>query len=1099
MNSYIQDNLTDQGPNSAKNFFRYVPGRTFFNALTHLLFLLIFLFVAMSSAWADDLPTRFDLRDVDGRSYLSPIKNQNPWGTCYAFGATAAAESTYNRAMNLYDEDAVSLSEAFIIWSLGPKYTGFPTGPKGAGGSYAYDELQALVDYGTVRESIFPYRPDFLAYAEDDDHLLDYHWDAPRIEFAGWHRLPVNDIATMKEAIRRFGALDAGVSVNRQFMTYSGGVFSSEPTAPNNYLEYYSRSNHAIALVGWDDDRQAWILRNSWGEDWGEDGYMYIDYRSALVGVQATYLHYEPWSGEDFSITNTSYRNATTEYSGNQPVARGLYEWGGNHASLMNNATIEAVADVNEGNPYVHGMYLWAGDSSRIENQDTILAGAASDNGQATAYGICLQGKRAINTGSIIVEAESSSNERATAYGIRHFGFDDTAVLNNSGTVNSTAATANGWAYGLFGSNLSEIINTGTVLAEGEGDALGIVAGPQAHIENRGQVVSSTSDGKAFGIYKSEGSIFNSGHINATATDGGAFGVFAQSADFENAGRVTAQADAGNAYAVTLIDGKFINRSDGTLEASNQPGNEALYLKNAWGINNGEINGKTLIQDTSLLLGSGEFNGNLINTGSRLAPGNSIGSMTINGDYIQNQNGELEIEFDDSASDRLIVEGTASLDGSLILVPQGYVSGSDYEIVSASQVNGTFVQSLSPAVFEAATSLNGANLTVNISRNRYESLVDHSDQKDMATALDRIRPTASGDMADVLNGIDQMQLSGLQDSMQDMYPGMHAAASYSALQGAHEPTGIINEHWDEMHFVDGDQTTPGKFKTQNATSSSRFTSWGTFTEGKSWTKAEGSVPGIKENRSVIILGLDYKLGKHATIGAAGAYSQKYLDERDGEGSANIKSYTGHLYALWNQYPGRGGWHVSGAFGAGKVHFDTTRSLDFVDREADSNHHGYSYSLAAETGYDHLAGKWTISPSLDLEYVHLYEQEYSESGADSLDLEMDSRDSHSLQSDLGLSISRVCNLKTIRLVPKLKIKWLHEFLPESRDVSARFRGYSPRFDAPGRDLPKNAAALEASLTARFADTFQAAAGYGCRLTEGNQETAHSLNAELRIMF
>ena len=66
----------------------------------------------------------------------------------------------------------------------------------------------------------------------------------------------------------------------------------------------------------------------------------------------------------------------------------------------------------------------------------------------------------------------------------------------------------------------------------------------------------------------------------------------------------------------------------------------------------------------------------------------------------------------------------------------------------------------------------------------------------------------------------------------------------------------------------------------------------------------------------------------------------------------------------------------------------------------------------------------------MEYVHLYEQEYTESGADSLDLEMDSRDSHSLQSDLGLSISRLCNLKTIRLVPKLKIKWLHEFLSES---------------------------------------------------------------------
>ena len=80
----------------------------------------------------------------------------------------------------------------------GQNIPGFPKA-RMAGGSYAYDHLQALVDYGTVRESVFPYRLDFTAYAEEEDHLLDYHWDALRIKFAGWHRLPVNDIVTMKK------------------------------------------------------------------------------------------------------------------------------------------------------------------------------------------------------------------------------------------------------------------------------------------------------------------------------------------------------------------------------------------------------------------------------------------------------------------------------------------------------------------------------------------------------------------------------------------------------------------------------------------------------------------------------------------------------------------------------------------------------------------------------------------------------------------------------------------------------------------------------------------------------------------------------------
>jgi hypothetical protein len=87
----------------------------------------------------------------------------------------------------------------------------------------------------------------------------------------------------------------------------------------------------------------------------------------------------------------------------------------------------------------------------------------------------------------------------------------------------------------------------------------------------------------------------------------------------------------------------------------------------------------------------------------------------------------------------------------------------------------------------------------------------------------------------------------------------------------------------------------------------------------------------------------------------------------------------------------------------------------------------------------------------------------------------------------------------RVVPRLKIKWLHEFLPESEDLSSRFRGTVPEFDVPGRDLPENAAVVEASLAARFSDSVRAAVGYGFRAAEGNRETAHSLNGELRIMF
>ena len=78
-----------------------------------------------------DLPSKFDLRDVDGKNFVSPVKLQNPWGTCWSFGATAAAETSiayelghdYNKETGS-DEDAMyNLSEKHLAWF---SYTALP-------------------------------------------------------------------------------------------------------------------------------------------------------------------------------------------------------------------------------------------------------------------------------------------------------------------------------------------------------------------------------------------------------------------------------------------------------------------------------------------------------------------------------------------------------------------------------------------------------------------------------------------------------------------------------------------------------------------------------------------------------------------------------------------------------------------------------------------------------------------------------------------------------------------------------------------------------------------------------------------------------------
>ena len=233
----------------------------------------------------DGLPTTFDWRNVDGHTYIGPIRDQGACGSCYAFAAAASAEGTYNWAMGNYDDNCADFSESFIIWCLGrlPEYYDHFYGCAGA--DYDYYELEALTVEGVCNESDFPYT------VYDPGECT--HWGDTRMAFSSWDRILCNDIDAIKTAIMTYGVVDAAVMATTSFSSYSGGIYTDSNTSCYSSPCYYTPTNHAIALVGWGHDDvygDYWVLRNSWGADWGEDGYMRIAVTSALVACEATYL-----------------------------------------------------------------------------------------------------------------------------------------------------------------------------------------------------------------------------------------------------------------------------------------------------------------------------------------------------------------------------------------------------------------------------------------------------------------------------------------------------------------------------------------------------------------------------------------------------------------------------------------------------------------------------------------------------------------------------------------------------------------------------------------------------------------------------------------
>lgn len=228
-------------------------------------------------AQGSELPSTYDLRE-QGR--ITSVKNQGDTGSCWAFSSLASLESyilgTEGNSRDFSENNMKNLVTRYYS-------DGFDLTPDNGGNSFI--AMAYLTRWsGPVNESADPYNENSV--------------NSP----AG---LPVQkhvqEVVVLPE---RTGPLDNEL-IKRALMD-KGAVFSTicwnlPDYHDKNYTYRYTGSNsanHAITIVGWDDsfDRHrfkqvpsgngAFIVKNSWGESWGEDGYFYISYYDTSIGYR---------------------------------------------------------------------------------------------------------------------------------------------------------------------------------------------------------------------------------------------------------------------------------------------------------------------------------------------------------------------------------------------------------------------------------------------------------------------------------------------------------------------------------------------------------------------------------------------------------------------------------------------------------------------------------------------------------------------------------------------------------------------------------------------------------------------------------------------
>lgn len=197
---------------------------------------------------------------------LPNIRDQGQCGSCWAFAAMGAVEISMLRQVTGQQDDT---SEQHAI-NCAMTQAGKDAGDCKNGGR-SEKVFEWLTFQRATNEKTLPYVGVDGPCAQQSPvpySAITWGWVNPQ-------QLQRPTVGEIKEAICEYGSVTASVTVTDAFANYRGGVFNEKSSA---------ETNHAIVLVGWNDEKKAWLLRNSWGKAWGKRGYMWIRYDSNNVG-----------------------------------------------------------------------------------------------------------------------------------------------------------------------------------------------------------------------------------------------------------------------------------------------------------------------------------------------------------------------------------------------------------------------------------------------------------------------------------------------------------------------------------------------------------------------------------------------------------------------------------------------------------------------------------------------------------------------------------------------------------------------------------------------------------------------------------------------
>ncbi|WP_155499980.1 autotransporter domain-containing protein [Pseudomonas chlororaphis] len=857
------------------------------------------------------------------------------------------------------------------------------------------------------------------------------------------------------------------------------------------------------------------------------------------------------WNGKALTKAGlgTLVLSADNTYSGGTTIADGTLQLGngGNTGSIVGDVLNHGALAFNRNDSLTFGGAIsGTGQVIQMGSGTTLLSGDNSYSGGTTLAGGTLQVARDANLGDA---AGGLTFTGGTLKTTDSFDSGRSVLLSRTGQFDVAAASVLGLTGKVSGSGDLLKRGEGTLrldnAANAYGDTLvqagtliGNAASISGNIGNAGTLVFDQATDEDFagniaGLDDSKGQMVKQGGGNLTLTGqssldwsiqaGGlstAAERFSGNADIASGAHLAFDQKNDAAYAGTLSGaGEFVKDGSGALLLKEDSAGFTGLTRVEEGklVVNGKLGGSLQVQAGGTLAGSGTIGSGAGSTvtiadSASLSPGNSIGTLNVDGDLVFQKGSRFEVEAnpDGKDSDLVKVSGNTVLDGGSVAhigATGNYKLRSTYTILDSDKsLSGTFDEVTSDFAFLDPKLLYNYDLgTVDLSFTRkdraFASVAMTRNQTATAKAIDSIGFDAGHAVYDAIAQLpDDQDL--IRGSFDQLSGEVHASMKSALIEESHivrdAATDRLRAAFDDVAaasspviaYEDGQQQLVSPTTDRAVAWAQGFGAWG-------HTDSDGNAAALKRSTKGMLLGADAPVFDTWRLGLLAGYSRTSADITDRSSSGNSDNYHLGAYAgtRWNLPKGSLGlrtglshtWHQ----------IETSRSVEFPgfsDKLKDDYRAG-TLQAFGDLGYRIDTPAVSLEPFVNLAHTRQRSKGFSERGGAAA-LHGKAQSTDTTFTTLGLRASTKLAIGGVETTARGSLGWRHA-LGDTTPLSTHAFSAGNAFTVAGAPLAKNAALVEVGADMAITPSTSLGLSYDGQFTGSTRQ--HGLKASLNIRF